>query len=144
MPNPRHLLLGLVVAVSACGPRPADLETQAVAALQTEVPALQKAFHAANGRYASHIRELTGGADTLTSGVRVIIHGGDEDGWSASSSHPSIPGAACAAWVGEPGTRPMMVGNVGPKKAGEIACLSFGPWKKNKAVERSGPFAMAP
>jgi hypothetical protein len=144
MPNPRHLLLSLVLAVAACGPRPADLETQAVAALQTEVPALQKAFHAANGRYASHIRELTGGADTLASGVRVIIHAGDEDGWSASSSHPSVPGAACAAWVGETRTRPMMVGNVGPRKAGEVACLSFGPWKKNKTVERSGPFAMAP
>jgi hypothetical protein len=144
MTNPRPLLLGLVLAASACGPRPADLETQAVAALQTEVPALQKAFHAANGRYASHIRELTGGADTLASGVRVIIHGGDEDGWSASASHPSIPGAACAAWVGEPSKVPSMIGNVGPQKAGEIACLSFGPWKKNRAVERSGPFAMAP
>lgn len=144
MPNPRHLLLSLVVAVSACGPRPADLETQAVAALQTEVPALQKAYHAANGRYANHIRELTGGADTLASGVRIIIHGGDANGWSASASHAAVPGAACGVWVGDPPRVPSMIGNVGPRKAGEISCLAFGPWKKNKAVERSGPFAMAP
>jgi hypothetical protein len=143
MPNPR-LLLPLLLLASACGPRPAELEKRAVAALQTEVPALQKAFLAANGRYANHIRELTGGADTLASGVRVIIHGADENGWSASSSHPAVPGAACAAWVGDPWASPSLTGSAGPQKAGEVSCIAFGPWKKNKTIERSGPFAMTP
>jgi hypothetical protein len=144
MPQPRCLLPILILLVSACGPDPAEREQFAVAALRTEVPALQKAFHAANGRYANHIRELTGGADTLASGVRVIIHGADEDGWSASSSHPAIPGAACAAWVGDPWASPSLTGNVGPRTAGEVSCIAFGPWKKNRTIERSGPYAMTP
>jgi hypothetical protein len=76
--------------------------------------------------------------------VRIIIHGADASGWAASSSHPSIPGAACGAWVGEPPAHPTFIGDVGPHRAGEIRCLAFGPWKKNRAIERSGPFAMTP
>jgi hypothetical protein len=144
MPKPHRLLPILILFVSACGPGPAEQERLAVAALRTEVPALQKAFHAANGRYAGHIRDLTGSADTLASGVRVIIHGADEDGWSASSSHPAVPGAACAAWVGDPWAAPSLPGNAGPRKAGEVSCVAFEPWKKNRTIERSGPYAMTP
>jgi hypothetical protein len=144
MPKPHCLLPILILSVSACGPDPAEQEKLAVAALQTEIPALQKAFRAANGRYATHVRELTGGADTLASGVRVIIHGADEDGWSASSSHPAVPGAACAAWVGDPRAAPSLTGNAGPQKAGEVSCIAFGPWMKDRTIERSGPYAMTP
>lgn len=143
MAKPR-LLLPVLLLASACGPNAAELEQRAVAALQTEVPALQTAFQTANGRYANHFRELTGGADTLASGVRVIIHGADEDGWSASSSHPAVPGAACAAWVGDPWAAPSLRGNAGPRKAGEVSCIAFAPWKENRTIERSGPFAMTP
>lgn len=143
MPKTRRLL-GAAILAAACGPDPSALENDAVHALRVDVPARQEAFRAANGRYASHIRELTGGADTLPSGIRVIIHGGDENGWSASSSHRDVPGAACAVYVGNPHRVPSLTGGVSPRQAGQVTCIAFGPWKKRKMIEQSGPYAIAP
>jgi hypothetical protein len=42
MRKPRRLLPIPVLAVSACGPDPAEQEKLAIVALQTQVPALQK------------------------------------------------------------------------------------------------------
>jgi hypothetical protein len=140
----RHLLALSLLAAGACGPDPAALEDAAVQALRVEVPARQEAFRAANGRYASHIRELTGGADTLPSGIRVLVHGGDTKGWSATSSHRDVPGAACAVYVGDPDRVPSLTGGVSPRQAGQVTCIAFGPWKTRKMVEQSGPFAVAP
>jgi hypothetical protein len=145
MPNPRPLpALLAALSLAACGPDPAALEERAVAALTRELPALQARYHAANGHYADHVRQLTGGADTLPSGIRILIHGGNAEGWSATSSHPAVPGAACAAFVGEPGRVPYLPGGVGPKRAGEVACMAFEPWRERKAIQRSGPFPVAP
>lgn len=143
MTKPRHLL-ALCILAAACGPDPRRLESDAVQALRVDVPARQEAFRAAHGRYASHIRELTGGADTLPSGIRVIIHGGNQNGWSASSSHRDVPGAACAVFVGDPRKVPSLTGGVSPRQAGQVTCIAFGPWKKRKTIEQSGPFAVAP
>lgn len=143
MPNrTRRLAILLVSALSACGPKPAELESRAVAALRTEVPARQEAYRAQHGRYATHIRELTGGADTLPSGVRIIIIGADAGGWAATSSVPDVVGPVCAAWIGDPAVRPMLRGGVGPKQAGQVACIAFEPWMKRGIIEQSGPFAI--
>lgn len=146
MPNRARslVILLLLSAASACGPKPAELESRAVAALRSEVPALQEAHRARHGRYATHIRELTGGADTLASGVRIIINGADASGWSATSSVPDVVGPACATWIGDPPVRPMLRGSVGPKQAGQVACIAFEPWMKRGVIEQSGPFAIAP
>ena len=138
----RHLALLLLAA--ACGPDPAARERDAVHALRTEIPALQEKYRAAHGRYATHFRELSGGADMLPSGIRVIIHGADAGGWAATSSHREVPGAACAVWIGDPDVRPSLTGNVSPGRAGEVTCIAFGPWKKRGVIEQSGPFAVAP
>jgi hypothetical protein len=142
MPRPHPLLVLCILA--ACGPDPAALEKDAVHALRVEVPALQQAFRAANGRWATHARELTGGRDTLASGIRVMISGADAGGWAATSSHPEVPGAACAVWVGDPDVRPMLRGGVSPGAAGQVTCIAFGPWKKRGTIEQAGPFAVAP
>lgn len=142
MPRTRALTLLLALACAACGPDPAEREKEAVYALRVQVPALQRAFHTANGRYATHFRELTG-ADTLANGVRVIIHGADGRGWAATSSHREVPGAACAVWVGDPDVRPSLKGGVSPAAAGQVTCIAFEPWKSRGMIERSGPFAVA-
>lgn len=145
MPGPRPLPTILAaLGLAACGADAAALEKHAVAALASEVPALQQRYRAANGRYAGHIRELTGGADTLASGIYVLIHGASAKGWSASSSHPAVPGAACAAFVGDPNRVPYLTGGVGPDVPGQVTCIAFAPWKDRRAIERSGPFAVAP
>jgi hypothetical protein len=144
MPKPRRLLALCLLTAAACGPNASALENDAVQALRVDVPARQEAFRAANGRYADHIRQLTGGADTLPSGISVLIHGGDQKGWSASSSHRDVPGAACAVYVGEPHRVPSLTGGVSPRQAGQVTCIAFGPWKKRKMIEKSGPFAVAP
>lgn len=145
MPGPRLLLTILAaLGLAACGPDAAALEKQAVGALTSEVPALQERFRAANGRYANHIRELTGGADTLASGIRILIHGASAEGWSASSSHPAVPGAACAAFVGDPDRTPYLKGGVAPAVPGQVTCIAFQPWKDRQAIERSGPFPVVP
>ncbi|HEX2078123.1 MAG TPA: hypothetical protein VHG08_10455 [Longimicrobium sp.] len=108
------------------------------------MPALQEAYRSRHGGYATHLRELTGGADTLASGVRAIILGADGDGWAATSSFTAVPGPACAARVGDPPAAPMLRGGVGPRRPGEVACLAFEPWMKRGAVERSGPFPIGP
>ena len=143
MPKSRCLLALCLLAAGACGPDAAKLEREAVQALRVEVPALQTAYRAANGRYATHVRELTGGADTLPSGVRVLIHGANDGGWAATSSHREVPGAACAVFVGDPDVRPNLRGGVSPHEPGQVACMAFEPWKKRGAIERSGPFAIA-
>lgn len=143
MPKPR-LAPVILLALAACAPDPAKLEEQAVRALAAEVPALQEAYRAEHGRYADHTRQLTGGVDTLPSGIRVIVHGGDAAGWSATSSHRAVPGAACAVWIGDPGKVPSLTGSVGPKRAGEVSCISFAPWKKRGMIERAGPFPVPP
>jgi hypothetical protein len=140
-----HCLLPVLVLGSACRPGPDEMQKRAIAALQTEVPAIQKAYHASHGRYADHIRQLTGGADTLASGVRVIIHGAGTDWWSATSSDPGVPGAACAGWIGEnPRVLPSLPGNSSPSRPGEITCLAFGPLKKTGQWVKIGPFPMRP
>lgn len=136
--NPYHLLIFMTAYLS--GLPPAELESRAVVALQVRVPALQEAYRVRHGRYAADLRELTGGADTLASGVRVIIHSADEDGWAASSSFATVPGPACAAWVGNPPSRPMLRGNVGPRRAAEVMCIAFEPLLRRGVIERSGPY----
>jgi hypothetical protein len=143
MPRLRHLLPIFLLGLAACGPDPSALEADAVRALTAEIPALQARYFAEHGRYADHIRQLTGGADTLPSGIRVIIHGGGAAGWSATSSHREVPGAACAVFAGEPSRVASLTGNVGPGKPGEVSCIAFEPWMKQKIVERSGPFPLA-
>ena len=130
--------------VTGCNGSPnlAELETRAVDALRTELPALQEQYRATHGVYAGHIRDLTGGADTLPSGVRVILRGGTAAGWAASSSHPEVPGAACAVYVGEPEVHVSLAGGVGPREPGVVSCIAFEPWVKNGVVERSGPYAL--
>lgn len=140
----RRLLAAAALGLAACAPDPAKLEEQAVRALAAEVPALQEAYRAEHGRYADHMRQLTGGADTLPSGIRVIVHGGDTAGWSATSSHAAVPGAACAVWIGDPDKVPSLTGSVGPKRAGEVSCISFALWKKRGMIERSGPVPVPP
>lgn len=144
MPNPRHLPLLAALTLAACGPDPDALEDRAVAALTRELPALQARYRALNGHYADHVRQLTGGSDTLPSGIRIVIHGGNAQGWSASSSHPAVPGAACAAFVGAPRAVPYLPGGVGPKRAGEVRCVAFEPWQEHKVIQRRGPFPVAP
>jgi hypothetical protein len=133
-----------LVALSACKASPAELEALAVAALQEELPVLQEQYRSVHGVYAAHIRDLTGGADALPSGVRVIVRGGTAAGWAASSSHPAAPGAVCAAYLGEPGVRVQMTGRVAPTEPGVVTCIAFEPWVKSGIIERSGPFAMRP
>ncbi|MBA4159955.1 MAG: hypothetical protein H0X65_21175 [Gemmatimonadetes bacterium] len=140
-----HRLLGalqLILVTASCKPAPAELEALAVSALQSEIPALQEQFLAAHGVYAGHIRDLTGGADTLLSGIRVILRGGTAQGWAASSSHPEVPGAACAVYVGEPSIRINLMGGVAPREPGMVSCIAFEPWKQQGIIERSGPFAL--
>lgn len=134
--------LPLILWATACKPAPAELEALAVRALQSEIPALQEQYLAAHGIYAGHIRDVTGGADTLASGIRVILRGGTAEGWAASSSHPEVPGAACAIYVGEPGVRISLMGGVAPREPGVVSCIAFEPWKKRGVIERSGPFAL--
>ena len=137
--NPYPLLIFLLAAYFS-RPDPAELESRAVVALQVRVPALQEAYRVRHGRYAADVRALTGGADTLASGVRVIIHGADEDGWAASSSFAAVPGPACAAWVGDPPGRPLLRGGAGPRRAAEVSCIAFEPWMRRGVIERSGPY----
>ncbi len=132
----------LIFTAASCKPAPAELEALAVAALRREVPALQEEYRATHGIYAGHIRDLTGGADTLPSGIRIIIRGGTADGWAASSSHPDVPGAACAVYVGDPGLRVALVGGVAPRERGVVSCIAFEPWAKKGVIERSGPYAL--
>ena len=111
-------------------------------ALRTELPALQEAYRTKHGVYAAHIRDLTGGVDTLAGGILINVRGGTAEGWAASSSHPRVPGAACVAFVGEPALRVKLVGGVAPNEPGVVSCIAFEPWSKGGVLERSGPYPM--
>jgi hypothetical protein len=134
----------LLLAPASCTPGPAELEARAIAALRSELPALQEQYRAIHGVYAGHIRDLTGGVDTLPSGVRIIVRGGTAEGWAASSSHAAVPGAACAVFVGEPPVRVSLRGGVAPGEPGVVSCMAFEPWAKQGIIERSGPYSLRP
>ena len=124
--RPASLGIGLLfLSLVGCDtrPSPAELEVRAIEALRTELPALQERYRATHGVYAAHMRDLTGGVDTLASGIRIILRGGTADGWGATSSHPAVPGAACAVFVGNPGVRIGLVGGVAPREPGFVSCI---------------------
>jgi hypothetical protein len=136
MLRPIGISCSLLLALGACRADPAELQRHAGEALRTQVPALQAAYRAQHGRYASHMSELNGGTDTLANGTLVIIHAGNAaTGWAATASHRDVPGAACAAFYGEPGGRPMMRGRTEPKVPGLVTCTEFARWSKRGEIE---------
>jgi hypothetical protein len=128
--------LALAVIATACKPDAATLEARAGRALQITVPAMQASYRDRHGRYASSMRDLTANVDTLSDGIRVLIHTGTTTGWAATASHPSLFGAACAVYVGTIDTYPMMRGRTEPREPGLVTCTSFAPWAKQRIIKK--------
>lgn len=133
MRRPTSVSFGLLLVLGACRASPDELQRLAGDALRTRVPALQTAYWEQHGQYARHMRDLNGGTDTLASGILVIVHG-NATGWSATASHPDVSGAACAAFFGEPGLRPVMRGRTEPRVSGLVTCTQFARWAKRRQI----------
>jgi hypothetical protein len=134
--NQSSLTLALALFAVACRPDPSVLQARAGEALRVTIPAMQAAYRKEHGKYAAHMRELTGNADTLPDGTLVLIHVGTSTGWMATSSHPSIFGAACAVFVGTVDTYPIMRGRTEPREPGLVNCTAFEPWAAKRKIEK--------
>lgn len=96
-------VLATVFAFAGCA-RQSDssvaVQERVRAALDSIVRPAQVAYHAGHGLYASDVTLLEQ-AD-LPTGVRVVIRGADEHGWSASATHSDYPVSPCVLNVGDP------------------------------------------
>lgn len=117
-PAPVRAAVPQIVSSTPRPPTPDEILTM----LRSDLRAVTIAEEGAIHRTGEYETDLTRLALTPSAGVRVALLYATGDGWSATASHPSLPGITCVVFAGDVPSRPMTQKQGRHGAAGDIVC----------------------
>ena len=90
--------------------RGVEIEITAMKSRLRDLVVQQEAYYAQHKSYARNVNRVASVTlgDSTANGVQIEILFANSKAWTATASHSNAPGRSCVAYVGQPGTIPLI------------------------------------